>query len=150
MLKYLILLILFSTPSYAEQIDITYGDASDMLGALTSMSKGYKAKPDDKEPSFFSFNTKTRITMSKDLIALQRPVDEYSNARNAIVIEISKGKGKIEDGTVEAIKFLEQEKELRKAKTKIELEPLKYDDLNLDKNPISAIILAQLHSLVKE
>ena len=143
-------LFVFPIMAHAEQMSISYGTVSEIFDGLNSLSKGYRAKADDKDYMPFSFSAPIRITMAKDLLALRKTVEEYNIVRDGLILELSKGKGKIEDGTPEAAKFIIQEKELRKTTTKIDLFRFKYEDLNLNANPISAVVLAQLHELIQE
>lgn len=89
-----------------------------------------------------------RLLIAKNVNLLDKEIDTFQRARNALVLECASGQEKVPPEKMAS--FIKQERELLDAETEIDVVPIKSDELKLDQNPIPASVLAQLGTLLTD
>lgn len=135
---------------------ISVRSALEMLQAM-SLLDSYQDGAD--KPSLYKYSGNTRLRIAIARRKLRAVQEDYNEARNKALLEISDGAGELPspaglEGTERKQllllhrKFAERERELLAAQVDVAIDPLTAEMLNLDENPIPAAVIDMLGDFI--
>jgi hypothetical protein len=142
----------------------TYKEVNELLGALAALGAKYSKilKEGSRETAIdvpYKYGAKSQAVRSAaahNLRLLKPHAETYGELRDALLIEITDGRGYIRDETSDeelaiSFKFHQAEQALLKTPVPVELEllPIAESDLDLANNPIPPAVVAALAVLEK-
>ncbi len=139
-------------PTYTiQQLNDLY-QAFTALDGQTHVLKDEAAKTEKAILVPYKFGGKVRWNIAKNLSILKRHNEDFSKARDGLILELSDGTGSIdqEDGALISQLNAKLQELLAETTEVTGLLTLTLDDLNLDTNPVPGSVLAVLSALVKE
>ncbi len=122
------------------------------LDGQTHILKDEAAKTEKATLVPYKFGGKVRWNIAKNLSILKRHNEDFTKARDGLILELSNGKGTIDETDKDAITAANTKvQELLATDVEVSgLLGLALDDLNLEANPIPGSIVALLMPLIKE
>ena len=123
-----------------------------VTGDLKLLAEAIDQVTADKSASF-KVSGKVRYAAAKNYRILSNHVDDFEKARVALILSLSNGKTKIEQGDENYDKFVAEFTAMSKGITEVEnILPFKLAELDLDNNPIPTDALALLieYNLIDE
>lgn len=137
----------------------TYQQIEDLVHANTALGENYNkviqsGGQDSVSPVPYRFGAKSkevRQAAAHNLRVLRPLLEEYTDLKNSMLMEITEGRGHIErsEGGLSA-KYNMKLRDLQRTAVKAELllEPIAEEDLNLAQNPIPPHVVATLSLIV--
>lgn len=136
---------------------LTVKAALEMLQAIGQLDS-YQNGAD--KPSLYKYAGDTRLQIAIARRKLRAIQEDYTDARNAMLLELTDGGGDLPaiDNMMDAaerkaavamhIEYNKRERELQRAMVELDIEPLPVDRFNLDDNPIPAGVLEMLGEFI--
>lgn len=136
---------------------ITVKAALEMLQAIAQLDS-YQNGAD--KPTLYKYPGATRLQIAIARRKLRAVQEDYTDARNAMLLELTDGGGDLPaiDNVMDAaerkravamhMEFNKRERELQKATIDLDVEPVPVADFNLDENPIPATVLDMLGEFI--
>ena len=138
----------------AEPLRLTVEQALDLLAGLTALDGHEELVGEGKQQQKivvpYTLGGPLRQAIFHDITATKPVAADFQNARNAVVIELSKGAGKLDPGSPESAKLALQTQAMMAQPVDLKLDRIKLADLKLDSNPIPGTVLAQLAPILDE
>jgi hypothetical protein len=140
-------------------LKITVKEALEMLNAIRQLDS-YQNGAD--KPTLYRYGGDTRLKIAIASRKLRAVSEDYGEARNKLLLEITNGTGELpavngaailEDRRAAVQKHLEfnaAEKSLLQSEIEINIEPLPVEAFKLDENPIPAGVLDMLGPFIGE
>lgn len=136
---------------------ITVKAALEMLQAIAQLDS-YQNGAD--KPTLYRYGGDTRLQIAIARRKLRAIQEDYTDARNAMLLELTDGGGDLPaiDNVMDAaerkravamhIEFNKRERELQRALVDLDVTPVMVERLNLDDNPIPATVLDMLGEFI--
>lgn len=136
---------------------ITVKAALEMLQAIGQLDS-YQNGAD--KPSLYKYAGDTRLQIAIARRKLRAIQEDYTDARNAMLLELTDGAGDLPpiDNLMDAaerkaalalhIEYNKRERELQRAEVDLDIEPLPVEKFALDDNPIPATVLDMLGDFI--
>lgn len=136
---------------------LTVKAALEMLQAIGQLDS-YQNGAD--KPSLYKYAGDTRLQIAIARRKLRAVQEDYTDARNAMLLELTDGGGDLPaiDNMMDAadrkaavamhIEYNKRERELQRALVELDVEPLPVERFNLDDNPIPAGVLDMLGEFI--
>jgi hypothetical protein len=121
---------------------LTVKAALEMLQAMQALDS-YQNGAD--KPTLYKYDGDTRLRIAIARRKLRAIQDDYIDARNAVLMELSDGKGELPAGHLE---FAKRDREMQKAEVEIDVDPLPVGKFRLEDNPIPSGVLDMLGEFV--
>lgn len=144
--------LLLCSPAYAESL--TNEQALGIFGALSALDGYEKVLKDGASEKAvkvpYDFGGGLRLVIAQDMVALKPKVDAYTTAHNALIMQLSNGKGDFKDNPKGEIEAQDQTLTMLSAKIDVGLTHIREPELKLDENRIPPSILAGLLPILDE
>lgn len=125
---------------------LTVRAAIEMLQAMGQLDS-YQNGAD--KPTLYSYSGDTRLQIAMARRKLRTIQEDYTEARNALLTEITDGKGELSPEDREKMAwFLKGDKELLLAEIDLDIKPVPLACFKLDDNPIPAAVLDMLGDFI--
>jgi hypothetical protein len=130
---------------------ITVKEALEMLQAISQLDS-YQNGGD--KPTLYVYGGDTRLRIAIARRKLRALSEDYTQARNNLLLEITEGTGELPPPgndrrlAKKHLEFMQREKELLEAEVEIDIEPLPSAAFKLDENPIPPSVLDMLGSFI--
>lgn len=121
---------------------LTVKAALEMLQAVQQLDSYINGA--DK-PTLYKYTGDTRLQIAIARRKLRAVQEDYIDARNGALLELSGGSGELPANHIE---FAKREREILKAVVELELDPLPVGKLQLEDNPIPPSVLDMLGDLI--
>jgi hypothetical protein len=138
-------------------MQVTVKAALEMLQAMAQLDSYQNGAA---QPTLYKYRGDTRLCIAMARRRLRAVSDDYTDARNALLLEVTDGVGDLppistsmtaaERKTVVAmhVEFAKRERELLDAKVELDIGQVPAASLNLDENPIPATVLDLLGEFI--
>jgi hypothetical protein len=108
--------------------------ALEMAQAITQLD-GWKNGSDAITP--YKYDAPIRLRIAAARRQLRAAVEDYNEARNGVIMELSEGAGQLSpDDRAKQVAFAERDRQLLAAEITLDVEPIQSMMLKLDDNPI--------------
>jgi hypothetical protein len=136
---------------------ITVKSALEMLQAITQLDS-YQNGAD--KPTLYRYGGDTRLRIAIARRKLRQVQEDYTDARNAMLLELTDGGGDLPaiDNMMDAaerkaavaqhVEFSKRERELQRAEIELDIDPLPAEAFKLDENPIPPTVLDMLGEFI--
>ena len=136
---------------------ITVKAALEMLQAIAQLDSYQNGA---EKPTLYKYGGDTRLQIAIARRKLRAIQEDYTDARNAMLLELTDGSGDLPPIASDAdpaerkrivglhMEFDKRERELQRAMIEIDVEPVSVDRFNLDDNPIPATVLDMLGEFI--
>ena len=136
---------------------ITVKAALEMLQAIAQLDSYHNGA---EKPTLYKYGGDTRLKIAIARRKLRAIQEDYTDARNAMLLELTDGSGDLPsitsgDDPAERkrvvglhMEFDKRERELQRAMIEIDVEPVSVDRFKLDENPIPATVLDMLGEFI--
>jgi hypothetical protein len=122
---------------------LTVKAALEMLQAMQALDS-YQNGAD--KPTLYKYDGDTRLRIAIARRKLRAIQDDYIDARNAVLLELSGGTGELPANNVE---FAKRDREMQKAEVEVDIDPLPVDKFKLEENPIPSGVLDMLGDFIR-
>jgi hypothetical protein len=111
------------------------------LGQMDSYMNGAE------KPILYKYDGATRLQMAIARRKLRQIHEDFSEARNSVIMEITGGEGQLE-GPKEQYEFSRRELEMLRTELEVDIQPITVAALKLDENPIPVTVLDLLGAMI--